>query len=303
VNGAPATDAYGRPITPNAAPKTDAYGRPITAPTTDAYGRPITPNNGSTMPNGQTSFGAGSTGNDPYGRNGQSSRGSLETTSNSLRDSFKVDNERVRQQEAELMRQRDITEAWRLREEEEELRRLQEDIESKRKQIERLTAGENRSSGSSMRMAGEDVPAAQRRSEQAKRWAAEEASRKGFSGYDGIPSYQYRDGGRMRDPRAESDRIWNIYKKWCSYFGKQPDDYRFDTFSDNLYLAEKHALTRVESVQLSEFADLTAAEYRQRRSGRKGGRSLWDSEEPRYRRARSRDEEYSGWDDEEPRYR
>ena len=110
----------------------------------------------------------------------------------------------------------------------------------------------------------------------------------------------------MRDPREESGRIWNIYKKWCSYYGKEPDDHRFDVFTDNLYLSEKYALSRGDDVELSEFADLTAAEYRRRehrghRRDRARPRSLWESEERQYPRARSRDE-YSGWDEEEPRY-
>ena len=101
-------------------------------------------------------------------------------------------------------------------------------------------------------------------SDEAQRWAASEASKKTM-GIDNYNGYQFQDSGRRGyDARSESDRIQEIYLRWCKFYGKEAKESRFAIFADNLYEAEKYASSRGGKVQLSAFADLTTAEYRRR---------------------------------------
>jgi len=268
------------------------------APATDAFGRSLN-NNNNNSPMGSSPSGFGSGANnrnegfgrsnnnnnaspDPYGRNGQingdaaSSRLGNDNdrrlnNDNSLRGTFAVDfgtgsSWQGNLQEEDEARKREISEAWRQREAEAELERLQQDLDAKRREIEKL-ASEDRSSvvGSSLRMAGEDVRSTQQaRSEEARRWAAEEASKKTM-GSDNYSGYQFQDSGRRGyDARSESDRIQEIYLRWCKFYGKEANESRFSIFADNLYEAERYASSHGGKVQLSAFADLTTAEYRRR---------------------------------------
>lgn len=244
--------------------------------------------------------------NDPYGRNGGEVNGGGfgnrpfsggDSVPNSLRESFgEVAAYGQEQWEEDELRKREIAEVWRQREAEEELARLQQDIDAKRREIEKL-ASENQGVGSSLRMAGEDIRSTQQaRSEEARRWAADEASRK--TGNDYSNDYHYQDSGqRGYDARSESDRIQEIYLRWCKYYGKEANESRFAIFADNLYEAEKYAASRDGQVQLSAFADLTSAEYRRREE--EAGRRNRNDSTPTRKYAR-RQEDWVQWDSEFP---
>lgn len=160
----------------------------------------------------------------------------------------------------EQERRRDIADSWKMDEAAEELNKIQSDLEMKQRQLEKMREP-GRLEGSTMRMAGDDLYEARRRSEEAREWAQQEASRKRFSvGLDGENAGRR---GSITDP-MEHDRIRNTYRRWCQFYGKQYDENRLDTFAENLFEAERFALSRGGRVELSAFADLTAAEYRRR---------------------------------------
>ena len=154
---------------------------------------------------------------------------------------------------------RDIAESWKRVEAEQELQKMQADVEMKRKEIEKL-AEPNRPEGTTMRMAGDDVGESRLRSEEARRWAAEEASRK-TSGREADKTQQI---AIAFDNGMEDDRIRKTYRKWCQFYGKQFDENRLDTFAENFLQAERYAGSRGERVQLSAFADLSEGEYKRR---------------------------------------
>jgi membrane protein involved in colicin uptake len=73
------------------------------------------------------------------------------------------------------------------------------------------------------------------------------------------------DDGSMleQDNLAREARIRSAYLDWCKELGKQSDESRFPTFSQNFLDMEEFAKESGKEMQLNEYADFSEAEYAQ----------------------------------------
>lgn len=69
------------------------------------------------------------------------------------------------------------------------------------------------------------------------------------------------DGGEFTDNLAREARVRSVYLDWCKEFGKEPDESRFPTFSENLLAMEEYAKEAGKSMNLNQYADCTEEQY------------------------------------------
>lgn len=65
---------------------------------------------------------------------------------------------------------------------------------------------------------------------------------------------------------AVEDRIREIYRDWCQYYEKVPDEGRLQNFAMNLVAIEKHHRETGEELTLNEFADEAGVEYQRQQT-------------------------------------
>ena len=70
------------------------------------------------------------------------------------------------------------------------------------------------------------------------------------------------DGGELETENiAREARIREEYLNWCKEFGKEPNESRFPTFSNNFLMMEQYAKDSAKEMNLNQYADCTKEEF------------------------------------------
>lgn len=91
-------------------------------------------------------------------------------------------------------------------------------------------------------------------------------------------------GNSSPKPPVE-DRVREIYRDWCQYYGKVPDEGRLQRFATNLIALEKHHLETGEELTLNEFADQDEVDYQRQVNAQEMQREAVEQEEAVRRQA------------------
>lgn len=71
------------------------------------------------------------------------------------------------------------------------------------------------------------------------------------------------DGGELdQENLSREARIRSAYLDWCKEYSKEPDEARYRVFAENYLIMEKYASDTGKEMQLNQYADCTAEEYK-----------------------------------------
>jgi hypothetical protein len=59
------------------------------------------------------------------------------------------------------------------------------------------------------------------------------------------------------------ERVWRTYLQWCEHYGKVCKEDRLRVFQQNFLVLEEYFMATGIAIDMNEYADLSAEEYKQ----------------------------------------